>query len=183
MAANVLLASSMLATVMAARHTTGLEMPVSYVLSAVSDPSAEMAAESRVSSSSDDDGEVGCAVPTLSSMTATRIHFVNSSRRPAAVAGLASVPPASCSTSCCDSVLPSASAAVSLRLNVAQEDSTTAAAMAPVIRDTPRRFTLARLSVVFDDRNLFGGPAIGGPIGNVPLVVVPQIVGLAVLIG
>src|SRR4029079_18912148 len=146
MAANALLASSMLATVMAARHTTGLEMPVSYVLSAVSEPSAEMAADSRVSSSSDDDGDFGCAVPTLSSMTATRIHFVNSSRRPAAVAGLALLPPASCSTASCDSVLPSTSAAVSLRLKVAQDDSARDAAMAPVIKDKPRRFTLARLS-------------------------------------
>jgi hypothetical protein len=49
----------MLSTVIAARHTTGLpERPVSYVLWAVSAPSSEMAADRRVSSSSDDDGEV-----------------------------------------------------------------------------------------------------------------------------
>src|SRR3954466_9162609 len=146
-----------------------------------------MAAESRVSSSSDDDGEVGSAVPTSSSITATRIHLVNSSRRAAAVAGLCSLPPASCWTSCCDSFLVPTSAAVSLRLKVAHDDNVDnakAVAIAPVTRETPRRFTLARLSVVFDDRNLFGGPAVGGPVGDVPLVVVvPQCVGLAVFVG
>ena len=82
----------MLATVIAARQTTGLPLtPVSYVaLQLVAGDESRLPAESRVSSSADDEAtSVGAAVPTSPSSTATRIHFVSSSRNWSPVAASA----------------------------------------------------------------------------------------------